>query len=157
MAVVCLDMVTRAKLAAGLDEKVMELFPEIAKELVRVAGLNACLTLVQQFGGTEICIPQGKNARGIDAAAAFEELIGVEALKALQKHFVSCEKLYIPSCTKAMNFMRNSMIVCEFDMLIAQGESANNTVKTLALRFSLSDRRIWEILKEFQPLSAASA
>lgn len=134
----------------GIDQLAdsdVELLPATARELVRVVGLTAVIKLIESHGGTSLLVPQGKNRAGQAAYEALAELIGYKEMAALAEHYRGDDVLYIPSCKAALRAVRNRLIRADFDAYTRE-ESANRAVTKLARIHDLSDRRVWEILKE---------
>ncbi|WP_052190895.1 Mor transcription activator family protein [Chitinibacter sp. ZOR0017] len=125
----------------------VQLLPSSVQELVRVIGLTAALKLVELHGGTSILIPQGKKRAGQIAYEALAEIIGYKEMALLAEHYRGDDVLYIPSCKAAVRAVRNRLIRSDFDAYTGE-ESANRAVMKLARDHHLSDRRVWEILKE---------
>lgn len=112
--------------------------PERARELVRLLGLAAATKLVQAFGGVTITVPKGDGRLGVIRREHLIEVVGVHATDVLLAHYGG-DKLWIPSCRQALIEARNLAIVRAYE----RGAS----VQELALQHQLTDRWIWDILK----------
>jgi hypothetical protein len=109
--------------------------------LHHVIGREAtrCLTASNAFGGRSILVPKKEVGRGDKAFAALAEVIGTNETRRLCKHFGG-EVIYIPRRMKEILHERNLRIVAAFNSGV--------TVSQLTAQFNLSDRRIWQILKQ---------
>jgi hypothetical protein len=97
------------------------------------------LTASGAFGGRSILIPKKEVGRGDKAFAALAEVIGMNEARRLCKYFGG-ESIYIPRRMKEILHERNLRIVTAFNCGV--------TVSQLTAQFNLSDRRIWQILKQ---------
>ncbi|WP_293934015.1 Mor transcription activator family protein [Iodobacter sp.] len=123
------------------------LLPHVVQELVGLIGLTATMRLVEHHGGTSILIPQGKNREGQIAFEAMAEVVGYKEMTLLAKHFKGNDVLYVANCKAAIRAVRNRLIRRDFDAYTLE-ESGSRAVMKLARDHQLSDRRVWEILKE---------
>lgn len=104
-------------------------------EIVEVIGEAAALKLVARFGGTTPRLPALRNLASDHPLA---QCIGIEALTRLVTETGGGRWLYVARCHKGMMQQRNRNIV--------QAYSGGEKVESLARRYHLSDRRIWDIL-----------
>lgn len=109
--------------------------PASLTEIIEVIGDQATLKLVERFGGTTQRIPAPCN---VTAEHELAVCIGLENLKALVGKLGGGRWLYIARCAKGLRERRNREIVLAYDRGVK--------VADLAREYSLSDRRIWEIL-----------
>ncbi|WP_410499686.1 Mor transcription activator family protein [Chitinibacter sp. S2-10] len=136
-----------------LSQDDLQLLPATAQELVRVIGLTAVVKLIESHGGTSLLVPQGKRREGQANYEAMAEIIGYKEMAALAKHYRGDDVVYIPSCKATLRAIRNRLIRSDFDAYTRE-ESAARAVIKLARDHGLSDRRVWEILKEPEVLRA---
>lgn len=68
----------------------LERLPKSARDLAGLIGLDATVTLVQEFGGTRLYVAAERNHR-------LRELIGERAAELLSRHYGSVE-LHVPLC-----------------------------------------------------------
>ena len=129
---------------------VAHVMPEQFNEFQTLIGTEAALALVNQCAGRNFRIgrnitPQGK--------ALFENLVAVVGDKAAEKITSTLAKytraLYVPTCSKAKQELRNIDIKQQFDEYISPPEnmSAPKAVAKIAAHFGLTDRQICYILK----------
>lgn len=104
-------------------------------EIIEIIGEAAALKIVERFGGTTQRLPAIKN---ITHDHYLAQCIGIEALTDLVKITGGGRWLYIARCARGMRAARNQEIVRLY--------SSGTPVETLACRYYLSDRQIWNIL-----------
>ncbi|WP_328184657.1 Mor transcription activator family protein [Marinobacter sp. OP 3.4] len=112
--------------------------PTSLKELIDVIGLEATQALVSVYGGTRLTVPAKMRD---DHPLA--ELLGVEAARTLSQHY-ALERVDVPTGSAATKAARNRKMREEHQV---EGIS----VRRLALRYRLTERRVWEILAESVP------
>lgn len=120
------------------------LFPEMAKDLVRVVGLEATLAILRICGGTEIRFPLTERG-GNEVFQLIEEAIGKEKADALRHEFGGCEPTYIPVCHRAMVALRHIEITRAYDDK-ARTKSVRRAVAELALEYRMSNRGIEKVV-----------
>lgn len=144
-------------ISVGDDLAVVDQFlpPQIRQMAKRIGYANA-LQVAAKLGGTTWLIPvsKGKKAVSIAARAKLAKALGCTTLAALLRDHYPGEVLYVPRCEKSLRAARNMVIHKSVEDGLRKGRSMVNMVKELAAQFSLSDRRIWEILKEPSPAAA---
>ena len=131
-------------------EQVRAMLPEQVRDIAELIGLPDALRLVEQLGGTTWEFAKGRNRSGQIRIAALGDLLGEETAARLTSH-LGGEKIYIPKCDAALRRLRDLEINGQFEQAVREGVSANTVVNELARAYKLSDRRVWDILK--QPLS----
>jgi hypothetical protein len=104
-------------------------------EIIEVIGEAAALKLVERFGGTTPRLPASRN---ITPDHPLAMCIGDELLTALVEVTGGARWLYIPRCAKGLRERRNREIVLATDA---------EPVNAVARRYNLSDRQVWNILK----------
>lgn len=124
--------------------------PEAVRELASVIGAKNTLCIVKCFGGTSIAIPTGK----IKHDRELEDVIGHDASMNMYLHFGGTV-FYVPRCFDAAILMRNIEICIEYEEHI-KTLPGSKAVMRLARRYSLSDRRIWSILKDTDPAAVTA-
>ncbi|MBS7690120.1 hypothetical protein I0E98_04990 [Pseudomonas lalucatii] len=141
-------------ISVGADLAVVDQFlpPQVHQMAKRIGYANA-LQVAAKLGGTTWLIPvsKGKKAVSIAARAKLAKALGCTKLAALLRDHYPGEVLYVPRCEKSLRAARNMVIHKSVEDGLRNGRSMVNMVKELAAQFSLSDRRIWEILKEPSP------
>ncbi|EHP39405.1 hypothetical protein OR16_31629 [Cupriavidus basilensis OR16] len=110
-----------------------------AKELAELIGLAETIAFVRAFGGLDLWIPKGRRELGSARYEAIAEVVGAEAAEKLIARYGG-DRMYVPRCQRSMTEERWSRIIGEFD----RGASAPE----LALKYRLSERAIWKILKK---------
>ena len=114
--------------------------------VAELIGLPRTLQLVQALGGTTLPISKNQSKAGQLRFAALVEVIGEDAASSLTHHFGG-DILYVPRCSQALRLARNQQLLNDFDQLLEQGLGANEAVSVLAIRYQLSDRMVWRVLK----------
>lgn len=128
-------------------DQVKELLPKQLLEIAEAIGLPATQRLVNELGGTTWPVAKGVRRLGIIRHAALTGVVGGEAADILAKHWGSVP-LYIPKCDMALRRLRDMEINSQFEQGVREGVSANTLVAELARSYKLSDRRVWDILKQ---------
>ena len=106
---------------------------EIMDNLIDLVGYDTAFKLSYLYGGSELYVPQGENC-------LLREQIGAEAFAILQQEYGGTY-LWIPQGYRQLIAARNQRIV---------EQSATCSVRELAKLFSLTQRRIQQILKEIR-------
>ncbi|MCY1220865.1 Mor transcription activator family protein [compost metagenome] len=127
-------------------EQVKELLPRQILEIADIVGLPTAMRLVDELGGTSWEFAQGANRNGMIKVAALGDILGEEAAELLTSR-LGGDKIYIPQCSAALRRLRDLEIVRQFEQGVREGATANTVVAELARAYKLSDRRIWDILK----------
>ena len=114
--------------------------PEMAVLLIRIIGPDAALRMMEPiaYGGKRYAVPKGEVGRGEQNFSALAEVVGMENAKRLCKHFGG-ETIYVPLLDKMQRAERNRGIVTAY--------ISGATVWDLASENAISDRQIWNILK----------
>lgn len=120
-------------------------FPETARNLLRLVGFNATLTVVREFGGIEVWLPAEKNKLQSEDYSQLVELIGEERAEVIRFEYQNEGALYVPQCARAMGELEKIEIKREFDALI-KGESCRKAARRLARKFRKSYRAIERIV-----------
>ncbi|MDO5484180.1 MAG: Mor transcription activator family protein [Desulfovibrionaceae bacterium] len=141
----------RAEEERRLRESVA-LLPENAQRIWEALGdarhlwrvLHAC-------GGPSLRVPK----RLPDEGHPLCRLLGRPCLRKLIAVFGGTQ-LYVPRCEALLGKLRQREIIAAFSRSTGRGVSSTAAVAALARRYSLSDRRIWQILKQEAPLPASA-
>lgn len=120
--------------------------PAMAREIAGLIGMPDTLRLVEALGGTTFPVPKRGNKLGELRFSMLEQAVGVVASDILCKQYGGTN-LYIPRCAEALRRARDTEIIRHFDAEIRTGRTGTEVVAELALRYRLSDRRVWLILK----------
>lgn len=120
--------------------------PASVAELVDLIGLDKAMKLVKTLGGTTFPVPKRATSLGELRYNMLADVVGVDAADALVKHYGG-DELYIPRCAAALQAARDAEINEAFVAETRTGRSAADVVFSLARRYKLSDRRVWDILK----------
>jgi hypothetical protein len=126
--------------AAQVTQEDIEELSPFARDLVRIAGLDAAVMLFNTLGGQLIGIPKGRNnnAKGKLAYERLESVIGADATVRLCKEFGG-ERIEIPRCHALRNELRARAIRRDYDAGVA--------VNDLVAQHAVSHRAIEKILK----------
>jgi len=124
---------------------VEHLLPEAIQTLIRLIGLSASVRLVEQLGGTTFPVALRKSRLGEIRYEALSEVVGSDAADAITKHYGG-DSLYIPRCVTALRELMHREIRADFDAMTRE-HSAIHAVTQLAVRYRMSDRHVWRILK----------
>lgn len=146
-----LERLRAAELALpGIDTLDVSLLPDGAQELARLIGLPRTLALVDRLGGCTIRVPNGVTRQGMAIIDELAKIVGRDNADKLVAEYASTA-LYIPNCKQSLVTARNAALVHDRDLLAAQGMGERDIVFLLALRYHISDRYIWTLLKRPMP------
>ena len=143
---------------------VQHLIPEAFWAVVRVVGVSNAWDLVRHWGGTFFPVGQNRRGAGKKLHAVLVEIVGTEELvQQLETMYLAERGFYVPKCEDAFREMRDRAIRRDFDRLTGQKlypMKAYLAVRNLALDYGLTERRVWEIMKNTDiapPKSTAQA
>ncbi|OAM21641.1 hypothetical protein A7P89_07405 [Eikenella corrodens] len=143
---------------------VQHLIPEAFWAVVRVVGVSNAWDLVRHWGGTFMPVGQNRRGAGKKLHAVLVEIVGTEELaQQLETMYLAERGFYVPKCEDAFREMRDRAIRRDFDRLTGQQRypmKAYLAVRNLALDYGLTERRVWEIMKNTDiapPKSTAQA
>ena len=131
-------------------DQVKGLLPKQLLEIADAIGLPAAQRLVEELGGTTWPVAKGVRRLGIIRHEALKEVVGETAANIMAERWANVP-LYIPKCDAALRRVRDLEINRQYVQGVREGVSANTLVAELARTYKLSDRRIWEILKQPEP------
>lgn len=134
--------------------------PEQAQKLAGIIGYQGVLQVISRIPGTSWEFPKLKGAEGAEFSDTsvfleLEEAIGSRELAVRMCKFYSGEKAYIPKCSDALRRLRNIAIHREAEDLLKKGLTMNRAVRKISVTFGVSDRWVWEILKNPKELIPA--
>lgn len=133
-------------------EELLPHLPEGARLLWRALG-DMCLLrrVLAEYGGRTLRIPVAVPPEG----HALRRRLGARCLGKLCAALGGTE-VYVPTCGGLRSRLRQQEIIRAFSRATAGGMSSVNAVAALAGRYSLSDRRIWQILKTMPQVPRAA-
>lgn len=137
--------------AAPVDwDSLLPLLPESVRLLRQVLEDDAALPrLLEHCGGLTLRIPRRFPAEGHLLRALLPE----PALRRLLGAYGgTC--LYIPRCARLARQVRQRDLLGAFSRHTAAGTSSNAEVRFLARRYGITDRRVWQLLKQEAELPA---
>lgn len=123
------------------------LTPFMVRDMADRLGWPATIELVKRFGGTTLTIPMRATSAGQARYGRLVSLLGRELASALCSAYPATD-LYIPNCSRAAADERDAALNRDRNELAKQHFSEREIVSTLALRYKLSDRQVWRILKK---------
>ncbi|MDE7240775.1 Mor transcription activator family protein [Desulfovibrio sp.] len=124
-------------------EELLPHLPEGARLLWRALGdMRLLRRVLAEYGGRTLRIPVAVPPEG----HALRRRLGPRALTRLCAALGGTE-VYVPTCGGLLSRLRQQEIIRAFSRATAAGMSSVSAVAALAGRYSLSDRRIWQILK----------
>lgn len=115
--------------------------PGGAKEFVRLIGIEATLSLVNEFGGQDVRFPKHETGAAADRFAHLTRIVGRENAARLAFEFGDGGDIYIPCCSRAIRLLRNRTIAAEYGQLL-RNQSARNAAQIIAKKYGLSSRCI---------------
>lgn len=123
------------------------LVPSMVRDMADRLGWPATMELVKKLGGTTVTIPMRATSAGQVRYSRLVSFLGRELASALCSAYPATD-LYIPNCKRAVTDERDAALNRDRDELAKQNVSEREIVATLALRYKLSDRHVWRILKK---------
>lgn len=125
-----------------------DLLPRTAREIAEVIGYPAMMELVEAYGGVSLSLSQGLTPSGQASFAAMAEVIGVEAARALARHFRR-ERLSVPRCTAARCAIRDDRLRADYDELTRAQHWTDGAARAhLAIKYHTTDRHVSRLLKQ---------
>lgn len=150
------DPVARREAAAAPPpdwESLLPLLPGSVQLLRQTLDDDTALhSLLRRCGGLTLRIPRRFPAEG----HLLRRLLPEPCLRRLLDAYGgTC--LYIPRCARLARQVRQRELLDAFSRHTATGTSSNVEVRFLARRYGLTDRRIWQLLKEDSRLPQTAA
>lgn len=121
-----------------------ELLPDTALHIAAVIGEEAAEKLIENIGGARF--KMGKGCVKTERLAILTEAIGEQTALQLLKVFGG-EEMYIPRCEKAVREARNRNLLHDWQQSLDSGKSQLMTCSKLAVKYRISDRTIYTIVK----------
>lgn len=128
----------------------LPMFPETAKDIIRILGLEAATNLINAWGGQEYPVPAvigGANKCGASRYGRIVELIGETAAVALVKEYGG-GKIAIPNLKTVKWSYTQETIRTDYDDLLANGLSSPDAVFELGIRYKVNGRAIERIIRQ---------
>ena len=125
-------------------DSLLPLLPESVRLLRQVLEDDAALhRLLSHCGGLTLRVPRhfpadGHLLRALLPDPALRRLLGA--------YGGTC--LYIPRCARLARQVRQRELLGAFSRHTAAGTSSNAEVRFLARRYGITDRRVWQLLKQ---------
>ena len=130
---------------------IRHLLPESVLGMIQVAGLEAAFALIKRYGGTHFPIGKNQTKAGKLLHAMLADEVGDETAARLGRVYASQRSLWLPKCEGALLELRDRYIRRQFDELTGRDRyrlTAQQATRSLALAHNLTQRRIWDILKQ---------
>lgn len=119
------------------DDFNLDELPEQIKEIVSVIGIEDTIRLTNVYGGMTIRFSDESSRDVGTRRDIIERLLGKKKAPLFFKHFAN-RALYIARCTNALKGTRDRQIRTDSDVM---------QMAELILKWGLSERQIWRILK----------
>lgn len=130
--------------AGRLWQELLPCLPESARRLWAVLDSpDMAWRLFAFWGGRTLRVPCTLPPRG----HRLRRRLGVDCLTRLMAAYGGTE-LYVPRLDGLRRHLQQQEIIAEYGRHTARGASSVSAVARLAARHGLSDRRIWQILKQ---------
>lgn len=126
------------------------LLPPSAQELARTIGLPSALKMVEMYGGLTLRIPHGETPQGRAMLEDITKNIGDAPARALAQRYAGTA-LVIPNCKLSLQKARDAALHKDRDALAREGLTERQLVQCLTLRYRLTERYVWRILKKPTP------
>ena len=117
-----------------------------ATDVIPLLGSAVADELVRRLGGTTFPVPKRESAQGELRYRQLAEVVGEAAANLLVYHYGGID-LYIPRGARSIQAARDAAINEEATRAIRAGRALTGIVNDLALKYKLTDRRVWDILK----------
>lgn len=114
--------------------------PEVLREIADLVGVPATLKLVESYGGTHLIVPSRYNPDH-----PLTRVVGHAASVQICQRY-SGTSLYVARIKSAIKTLRDIEIASRYD--------GGVSVPQLAREYELSDRQIWNVLKNPNTLRA---
>lgn len=125
-------------------DSLLPLLPESVRLLRQVLEDDAALhRLLEHCGGLTLRIPRRFPSEGHLLRALLPEPV---LRRLLGAYGGTC--LYIPRCARLARQVRQRELLGAFSRHTAAGTSSNAEVRFLARRYGITDRRVWQLLKQ---------
>lgn len=111
------------------------MMPRIVQQLIDVLGYDDAITIVSRWGGAKVYIPD--SIAGVQGSQ-LTNVIGVEKVMTIATQ-IGTGQIDIPLCASMLAAQRNTEIFERYE--------AGELVMDLALRFRMTERSIYRILK----------
>lgn len=121
-----------------MNEITMDDLPDQAREIANLVGLEDTLRLVSVYGGMPLAFSDDRQDEVGTRRDIIAKLLGKKKAATFFKHFAN-RIVYIPRCASALKKVRNKLICVDSDKL---------SVPELVGKYQLTERQIWNILKE---------
>ncbi len=110
--------------------------PKIVHQLVKVLGYDDAIIIVSRWGGTRVFVPYGMTDV---SQSQLTQVLGVERVRAISQA-LGGGSLDIPLCAQLLLSQRNTEILDRHE--------SGEPISDLALRFRMTERTIYRILRE---------
>lgn len=127
------------------------LLPPSAQELARVLGLQTALKMVEYYGGLTLRIPHGDTPQGLATLNDLAKNLGEPSAEALAQKYAGTA-LVVPNCKLALQRARDAALLEDRRALAAEGMSERQLVQCLVIKYRLTERYVWRILKKPAPI-----
>jgi Mor family transcriptional regulator len=118
--------------------------PPLLAEITQLIGLGPTVQLAEHWGGVRHYYPRPEF---LSADHPLVALLGLEAARALCQ-YIGGGEVTVPKADKALRAARDRAI---------RHARGTWSVRQLATRYRLSERRVWEIVSAEEPAGAAEA
>lgn len=129
------------------------LLPESIKEIATLVGYQKALHLIATIPGTSWVFARYEkiiNASDKWKTSEFDEFVEITGDRELALtlcRYYDGERVYIAICSDALRVLRDIAIHRYAEAGIESGRSMLRTVRMASIKFGLSDRAVWRILK----------
>lgn len=112
--------------------------PQSVVRLIALIGYDATMALVKHCPGLTLPIPKSGGDTGASQYAYLVETVGAAAADILVQHYGG-DRLSVPRCYQLLIETRWRAIILDYN--------AGIPVRELALKYTLTERSIWNVLK----------
>ncbi|CAG9412246.1 MULTISPECIES: hypothetical protein [Providencia] len=136
-------------------ERLENLLPDSAKQLIDVMGYSATSRLISRFGGVTVSGISGEAAERTGGVhRLFREVLSEDECQKLL-HYIGKMAFYIPRCEDAFRQLRNQRFIKELLKLTEQGSSRRQAMALLCPKYGFSDRIGWMLLSKHEERTSA--
>ncbi|MCG0237039.1 hypothetical protein L4535_29535 [Pseudomonas aeruginosa] len=135
-----------------MSSDVINSLPDIVKDVIEKFGLDKADNLVSKLGGRTYWVAEGRTPKARERRKQLAEMIGEDVEGFINKRYQGKE-IYIPRMKRIETLARHRRINVKAEELLGEGKPIRAVVTQLANEFAMSERSLWNILKQHGSVS----
>ena len=126
----------------------LPLFPQTARELVRIIGVAPAAQLIAAWGGRTFPVPMRtrKNEQGERRFEQLAQIVGGISAMQIVRHWGG-RRLDIPNCKEVLTVQQHRKIRGDYDIMVKNGYSHPEAVWTIGINIGQTDRAVEKVLE----------